>query len=359
LAVMARGAQPPPIQLMYFGAAPLHQGESFDIACFGGVTCFHATRSEGCIAPTVVSSVHLRCVDFETSCQAANPKDKAAFEKNTRASADALMLYTATVDAEWSEEANHERISEHSFRVLQTSRQDFDEKLKRVEIDEKVPIVTLVVDCTTDHRNFHFCQASSEAATKAATKKEQEKTEATTKKDLLEELDPDEEAPSDSVLSFAMQLCARRGKDMVPNARIAAPLAALGDRCHLLGKVLHVLLTGCNTRGVVLLVRDLLAEEARSSVWVLATNTVWPGDLSTFLWHHYGSMVSVDLRAFRDATRVLLDEYTAHWRRQKVRDGSMEDHGHTAGQSLAEHVVLDRMDKVKEGDGGIPIMAGL
>eukprot|EP00966_Prymnesium_polylepis_P042354 983905-Prymnesium_polylepis.1 len=26
LAMLARGAQPPPIQLMYYGAAPLHQG---------------------------------------------------------------------------------------------------------------------------------------------------------------------------------------------------------------------------------------------------------------------------------------------------------------------------------------------
>ena len=213
-----------------------------------------------------------------------------------------------------------------------------------MEIDEKVPIVTLVLDCTTDHRNFHFCHASSEA---------------TTKKELEECLDEEDDAPSDSVYSFAMKMCARRGKDMVPLARIAAPIAALGARCHHLGKVLHVLLTGCNTMNLVLLVRNLLAEEARSSVYVLATNTVWPGDMSTFLWHHYGSMVSVDLRAFRDATRVLLDEYTAHWRRQKIRDGSLEDHGHTAGETLASYVVLDRMDRVGEGDGGIPIMAGL
>ena len=94
-------------------------GETFDIVCFGGVTCFHATRSEGCCAPTVLSSVHVRAVDFEVSCQAADPKDKATFEKNTRAASDSIMLYTATVDTAWSAEPNHERISEHSFRVLQ------------------------------------------------------------------------------------------------------------------------------------------------------------------------------------------------------------------------------------------------
>ena len=84
LAMLARGAQPPPIQLIYYGAAPLHQGEahrsnyrpraphahpstlllttfvlalgeSFDIACFGGMTGYQATRVEGGLAATVLS----------------------------------------------------------------------------------------------------------------------------------------------------------------------------------------------------------------------------------------------------------------------------------------------------------------
>ena len=224
----------------------------------------------------------------------------------------------------------------------QTSKEDFEEKLKRVEIDEKVPIVSLVVDCTTDHRSFHFCAASAGADTK----------------ELGEYLDKDEEV-ANSVLDFAMQLSARRKKDIVPLARIAQPLAALGARCHRAGKVLHVLLTGCNTVNLVLPVWNLLPEEARSSVWILATNSVWPGDMSIFLWHHYGSTVSVDLVSFRKATHVLLDEYTSHWKRQNIRDGSMEEHGKHAVSSLASLVMLDRMDKVKVGDGGVADMAML
>jgi hypothetical protein len=37
LALLARGAQPPPLQLMFFGAAPLHNGELADpqpAACY-------------------------------------------------------------------------------------------------------------------------------------------------------------------------------------------------------------------------------------------------------------------------------------------------------------------------------------
>ena len=44
--------------------------------------------------------------------------------------------------------------------------------------------------------------------------------------------------------------------------------------------------------------------------------------------------------------------------REKIRDGSMEEHGNATG-SLAALVLLDRMDKVKEGAGGIAIMAEL
>ena len=45
-------------------------GESFDIVCFGGVTAYHATRNEGEVDATVLSSIHVRsnlpphsCVD--------------------------------------------------------------------------------------------------------------------------------------------------------------------------------------------------------------------------------------------------------------------------------------------------------
>lgn len=97
----------------------LSLGEAFDVACFGGVTAYHATRVEGRVAATVLSSVHVRCVDMEMSCQPKDPADKAEFEKNTRAASNSLMLYTASVDHAWGELPNDTRISEDSVRILQ------------------------------------------------------------------------------------------------------------------------------------------------------------------------------------------------------------------------------------------------
>ena len=94
-------------------------GEAFDIVCFGGLTAYHATRVEGAVAATVLSSLHVRCVDMEMSCQANDPKDRGTFEKNTRAASESLMLYTAAIDQAWAELLNHERVSDHSVRVLQ------------------------------------------------------------------------------------------------------------------------------------------------------------------------------------------------------------------------------------------------
>ena len=94
-------------------------GESFDVACFGGPTCYHATRVEGVVSPTVLSSVHVRCVDMEMGCQPENPSDKSLFEKNTRAASKSLMVYTASIDSAWSALPNHERIADDSFHVLQ------------------------------------------------------------------------------------------------------------------------------------------------------------------------------------------------------------------------------------------------
>ena len=76
---------------------------------------------------------------------------------------------------------------------------------------------------------------------------------------------------------------------------------------HDVGKTLHVLLLGCNTVNLVLPLHQKLSAirpEALGSVWMLATSDVWPGDLSTFLWCNYGSLVTHDLADFRRATRV-------------------------------------------------------
>ena len=91
----------------------------FDLACFGGVTIFHALRTEGKVAPSVLSSVHVRCVDMEMAALPEKESDLLAFEKNTRAMSDSLMLYMGAIDTAWAIEPNHERISTSSFRVLQ------------------------------------------------------------------------------------------------------------------------------------------------------------------------------------------------------------------------------------------------
>ena len=151
----------------------------------------------------------------------------------------------------------------------------------------------------------------------------------------------------------------RRTKDPVPIPAMAEVIGKLAVRLHALGKLLHLLLTGCNTVNVVLPICkhiDSICAEAKQSVWVLATNSVWPGDLSTFLWSQYGSTVTPELTEFRRATRIMLDEYTVHYRRQKIKDQSMAEH--TTSTRLHERVMLDRLDKV--GDkGGFAVMAPL
>lgn len=68
--------------------------------------------------------------------------------------------------------------------MLQASREDFA-KASDMKIDESMPIVTLVLDCTTDHRHFHLCKAGGG-----------------TDVNLTEELEEDENVAA-SVLDFA------------------------------------------------------------------------------------------------------------------------------------------------------------
>ena len=217
--------------------------------------------------------------------------------------------------------------------LSQASRADILQ-IGLMEIDSTVPIVTIVLDCTTDKRHFHYCKESTKVS-----------------KADLQEHDPDEKVAS-TILEFAAELSGRRTKDMVPLDLIADQLAQLGARCHKAGKVLHCLLTGCNTHNLVLPICSKLdacdASEAKSSVWVLATRSVWPGDLSSFLWAEYGAPVSTNLEAFRKATFTLVDDFTTHWRRQKIRDLSMEQQ---KIKSLADLVLLDRLDNVEDVAG--------
>lgn len=72
--------------------------------------------------------------------------------------------------------------------MLQASRQDFA-KASDIKIDVSMPIVTLVLDCTTDHRHFHLCKAGGG-------------TDGNLDVNLTEELDEDEKVAA-SVLDFA------------------------------------------------------------------------------------------------------------------------------------------------------------
>jgi hypothetical protein len=215
--------------------------------------------------------------------------------------------------------------------MSQATKEDLA-KMDTVPIDAAVPIVTLIIDCTTDHRNFHFCKGSQAVS------------------DFSEEVKEEDGKVEKSVLDLAASLAGRRTKDMVPLAVVASHIAGLGNRCHASQKILHVLLTGCNTNNLVLPIRQKLEPAAQSSVWVLATTQVWPGDMSTFLWSQYGAMVSTDLAAFRVATRIILDEYTTHWKRQKIKDEAMSEQVKSFS-SLADLAVLDRLDRVEDEAG--------
>ena len=220
--------------------------------------------------------------------------------------------------------------------------------MKDHPIDPTVPIVTLVLDCTTDHRNFHLCK---KGGTVHAEEEEEEDDEAHEEEEKAREEDQgDDENISSDILNFAALLGKCSKKDAVPLANLATHLAAFACRVHDVGKTLHVLLLGCNTVNLVLPLHQKLSAirpEALGSVWMLATSDVWPGDLSTFLWCNYGSLVTHDLADFRRATRVLLDEFTAHWKRQKLRDVSMT----AKVESLANLVLLDRLDRVEDVAG--------
>jgi len=223
--------------------------------------------------------------------------------------------------------------------------------MKDHPIDPAVPIVTLIFDCTTDHRNFHFCKKVGTVHAEDEDDAEEEDDEAHKKAEKagVEDQDDDENISSD-ILDFAALLGRCSRKDAVPLANLATHLAAFACRVHDVGKTLHLLLTGCNTVNLVLpLHRKLSAirPEALGSVWMLATSDVWPGDLSTFLWCNYGSLVTHDLADFRRATRVLLDEFTVHLKRQKLQDASMT----AKVESLANLVLLDRLDRVEDVAG--------
>ena len=94
-------------------------------------------------------------------------------------------------------------------------------------------------------------------------------------------------------------------------------------------------------------------------MWLACTAKVWPSDLAPWLWHLYGELADENMTAFRSQTRQMLDEYTHHWKRQRVSDPSMLDAMHGVA-SLADLVYFDRLDRVSaSATGALTEMAPL
>ena len=114
--------------------------------------------------------------------------------------------------------------------------------------------------------------------------------------------------------------------------------------------ITYIILSGCNTVGLVHELYQVTPEPARPLVWVVCTNEVWPSDLAPFLWHHYGTYVQKgDLEMYRNSTRKLLGEYTAHYQRQQIEDEAMREARAAGGkleESLANAARCSRLDRV-------------
>ena len=105
-----------------------------------------------------------------------------------------------------------------------------------------------------------------------------------------------------AIETLAQSLLDRMGKDPMPVKVVAQNLAHLVARA---GKVVHLILTGCNTCSILMQLKALVAEHLQPRVWVLSTNEVWSSDLSSTLWHFYAGHVSEDLDRFHRETRTL------------------------------------------------------
>lgn len=246
------------------------------------------------------------------------------------------ITYTASIHLAWEREANHTRISPSSRSFLQCTHHDMM-LLSTAEIDPTVSVVTLILDMTTDKGHLHLVapaagtsQDSQEKAIKA----------------LLDDDQPGHVVPPAEVAALAAELGARRCKDAVRWASVAATLKQLAERCAAQGKYLHVLATGCNTIQLAAPLKVQVPETAQPYVWMLCTSEVWPSDLASFLWHLYGSCAQPnDLTAFRQGTRELLGEYTDHYKRQRITDMSRAELG--LDGSLADAVHCARLDTVQ------------
>ena len=255
-------------------------------------------------------------------------RDKGKFAKNTREMFPTTMQYMASMHEQWEVMPNHERISPLSACYLQATRQDLDEACSKLVIDESVPIVTVLLDLTTDLLSCHFTKLKVGTSL----------------------------SPTPALLEGML---ARSTVDKVPIAQVAQFLTTLGTRAATLGKIVHLFALGCNTCTWLLPLKERVPKQWHSSIWVLCTNHVWPSDLSSCLWHFYGELVTKDLDQFRINTRVLLDQFTEHWKRQHITDESLAEAKTSEIKSLADLVFLDRLDHIVKGVTGFPIVGAL
>lgn len=128
---------------------------------------------------------------------------------------------------------------------------------------------------------------------------------------------------------------------------IAKCISPLAEHVFEAGKVLHIVLPGCNTINLCYHLKESLPEQVHHIVYILCTSDVWPGDLSHIMWSQYGTNLTADLSHFRAATRSILDEYTHHYKRQRILDQSMQATAKKKSrQRLSDAVYLDRLDRI-------------
>jgi hypothetical protein len=318
-----------------------HPGDACDVTSPASIGAYHTLRSEGECSAASLTSGHLRSTDFEAAC---NHQDLNQFKANTRALFPNVMTYMAGLHRLWEKEPNHERITPSSSCFLQFTREDMD-KLAVIQIDASAEIVFAIFDIMTDPKHWHLCQPAQ--GTDKGKKEARELMKGMDDEpDLKAGSEPDEDEESaEATATLAAQLMARKVKDRTPHQAVAAAIGPFANRVAAAGKFLHLFLVGCNTISAVQPIHALVSPEARSNVWVLCTSNLWPSDLSTFLWHLYGSTVQPDLSTFRIGTATLLQEYTHHYKRQRIIDPTKQEA--KTPQCLASMVHLDRLDRVK------------
>lgn len=338
---------------------------------------------------------------MESACQpeAKSKQPKEEFAKNTRDMFMPCLAYASSIHLAWAKECpNHERISQQSLAIMQSTRYDLTD-LQSTELDPAAQMVCLILDVVTDMSHFHLVkQAEDESAegesalhaphapqsaegesagcSSISTNKygievaevacqagegmgEHSKGEGVGehsvstkqfgKRAALACMADDDSSghivSSEEVASLAAELASRRHKDPVPLPFIAAAIASLTQRCASLGQMLHVLLLGCNTIQLVHHLKQKIPEAEQSRVWLLCTSEVWPSDCSSMLWHLYGALARPDdMHSFRAGTRTLLGEYTDHYMRQSILDESRAEL--KLSGSLANAVHCDRLDRV-------------